>query len=145
MWCNFRRAWAIIGISAGLMAAAVFGPEYHNWVAMSLALLSSCFAAQLLWLHLAYDKGRLDAWLPRTFRLFVVINGLLCAIALSGMVVSLVLAGVRHHTLSHEGLQGNNLWIVAVWAWMCSKWTMMSAIFARRYSKLVRVPLLANG
>jgi hypothetical protein len=27
--CNWRVAWAAVGISAGLMAAAVFGPEYH--------------------------------------------------------------------------------------------------------------------
>lgn len=53
------------------------------------------------------------------------------------MVISLVIAGLKHQTLTHDGLMNTNWWIVAVWCWMTFKWTMMSAIYTRKYAKKV--------
>uniref|UniRef100_A0A1I7RUH4 Ammonium_transp domain-containing protein n=1 Tax=Bursaphelenchus xylophilus TaxID=6326 RepID=A0A1I7RUH4_BURXY len=60
---------------------------------------------------------------------------ILCVLALCGMIASLVIAGVKGQTIDHEGLQGENLWITAVWFWMTFKWTMMSAIYTRKYAR----------
>uniref|UniRef100_A0A914RSS5 Helicase ATP-binding domain-containing protein n=1 Tax=Parascaris equorum TaxID=6256 RepID=A0A914RSS5_PAREQ len=90
--------WAVVGISAGITAAAVFGIEYH--------VSCICFVRCVTW----------------------------CVLALAGMVICLTLAGVWRQSITHEGLMHENLWMTAVWCWMNSKWSMMSALYIRRYS-----------
>uniref|UniRef100_A0A915AJ79 Heme transporter hrg-1 n=1 Tax=Parascaris univalens TaxID=6257 RepID=A0A915AJ79_PARUN len=126
--------WAVVGISAGITAAAVFGIEYHNWSTTTLALLSSVAATCLLCVHLRYRKGYFDYCSRRIIVLSFVASVTWCVLALAGMVICLTLAGVWRQSITHEGLMHENLWMTAVWCWMNSKWSMMSALYIRRYS-----------
>uniref|UniRef100_A0A914VB01 Uncharacterized protein n=1 Tax=Plectus sambesii TaxID=2011161 RepID=A0A914VB01_9BILA len=143
VFCSIRVRiiWAIIGISAGIMAGAVFGVQYHNYSATTLAFISSIFATLLMLLHIWYSKGKLSYWSKAKFS-FVTISCLLVWIAaLVGMVVCLVVAGVKGQNLTHEGLQHENFWITAVWCWMTFKWSMMIWWYSRIYSRDVMNPL----
>lgn len=69
-------------------------------------------------------------------------QGLLVWIAaLAGMVVCLVIAGVKGQNLTKEDLMHENLWITAVWCWMTFKWSMMIWWYSRIYSREVMNPL----
>ncbi|VDP61422.1 unnamed protein product [Heligmosomoides polygyrus] len=57
------------------------------------------------------------------------------------MTACLIDAGVRHQTLTDEGLKGENFWITAVWFFMMAKWTSLIALFARRYRDATSIPL----
>ncbi|KAK0426631.1 hypothetical protein QR680_009816 [Steinernema hermaphroditum] len=139
---KIRIAWAILGISAGIMAGSVFAARYHNWSTTAMAFFSSVCATYLTYLHFAYHRGWASNWMPSKFRAIVVINTTLCILAFCGMVACLIIAGVRHQTITAEGLQGENLWMTAVWCWMTFKWTMMSAVYARKYASNVMTPLI---
>lgn len=69
VFCSIRVriAWAIIGISAGIMAGAVFGFRYHNISATTLAFISSIFATLLMLFHIWYHKGKLSYWSKAKF------------------------------------------------------------------------------
>uniref|UniRef100_A0A914D7D3 Uncharacterized protein n=1 Tax=Acrobeloides nanus TaxID=290746 RepID=A0A914D7D3_9BILA len=42
---KLRIGWAILGITAGLMAGTVFGFQYHNWLTLVIGYFSSVCAA----------------------------------------------------------------------------------------------------
>ncbi|KAE9553301.1 hypothetical protein FO519_003467 [Halicephalobus sp. NKZ332] len=119
------------------MAGAVFAAQYGNYVAAILAFFSSVCAGFLLYLHISYYKKWFHEWSPQKITVVIVVNWILCALGITGMVICLVVAGIRHQSLSKEDLKGTNLWICAVWCWMTFKWTMMSAIYTRKYGKEV--------
>ncbi|TKR62831.1 hypothetical protein L596_026742 [Steinernema carpocapsae] len=134
---KIRIAWSILGISAGIMAGAVFAYRYHNISTTCMAFFSSLCATFLTYLHFAYHRGWATNWTPSKFKSIVVINATLCILALCGMIICLVIAGIKHQTLTNKGLQGENLWMTAVWCWMTFKWTMMSAVYGRKYASNV--------
>lgn len=68
-------------------------------------------------------------------------DAIMCAAALTGMVGCLIAAGVKGQSISGDDLKGENLWMTAVWCWMTSKWTMMMAIYGRRYGRQYMTPL----
>ncbi|KAI1731206.1 heme-transporter, endosomal/lysosomal, heme-responsive domain-containing protein [Ditylenchus destructor] len=139
MLCSMkiRFIWAALGISAGLTAGTMFAFMYQNWMATSIAFFSSLCATYLYYIHYAYYKSWMFDWSHRKLTLIVVINTVLCLIGLAGCIVAIILAIIRGETITHEGLMGNNLWIVSVWCWMTFKWTMASAIYARQYSRKI--------
>lgn len=69
-----RIVWAIIGISAGLMAGLVFAGHYQNWSAVTMAFISSGFAALVVLLHVWYSKGRLAYWSKLRFNVIIYIS-----------------------------------------------------------------------
>jgi len=138
---NVRIAWAIIGISAGIMAGLVFAVQYHNISTTTLAFISSIFATLLTLFHFWYKKGKLAYWSKSKFAVVGYTCLLVWIAALAGMVVCMVVAGVKGQNITHEGLQGENLWMTAVWCWMTFKWSMMIWWYSRIYSKDVMNPL----
>ncbi|KAI6221928.1 Heme transporter HRG family-containing protein [Aphelenchoides fujianensis] len=136
---KLKIGWAILGITAGPMAAGVFWAQWHNYPTALLALFSAFCAAYLLYTHIAFHKKWIVDWSPARIQAAIVINTALCVLAFIGFVVCLVVAGIRH---TNVVAKGENLWLAAVWCWMTFKWTMMSALYTRRYVQSVRHPLL---
>ncbi|CAD5225124.1 unnamed protein product [Bursaphelenchus xylophilus] len=130
-----RLILAGIGIFCGILAGTCFWIMYGNVSATTLAYFSSVCAAFAFYTHWAYHKQWMLQWSSGKIKASIIINTILCVLALCGMIASLVIAGVKGQTIDHEGLQGENLWITAVWFWMTFKWTMMSAIYTRKYAR----------
>ncbi|KAK5977526.1 hypothetical protein GCK32_013135 [Trichostrongylus colubriformis] len=141
--CNMkvRIAIAIIGISAGIMAGLCFAVQYRNWSATIMAFISSVFASILLYLHLAYKKGWMVDWPHARFVCYTWAGWVCFAIGVIGMTACLVNAGVKHQTLTDQGLKGENFWITSVWFFMMAKWSSMIAVFSRRYMIATSIPL----
>lgn len=141
--CNIKVsiAIAILGISAGLLAGLCFAVQYQNWPATTMAFISAVAACALFYVHLAhYKRWNLD-WSHSRFICFVWAGWTLFAIGMTGMTACLINAGVRHQTLTEEGLKGANLWITAVWFFMLAKWTSLIAVYARRYRDAIIIAL----
>ncbi|KAI6192187.1 Heme transporter HRG family-containing protein [Aphelenchoides bicaudatus] len=139
---RIKMIWAVVGILAGLTASPTFYHGYQNYAAASLAIFSSVCAAYLFYTHLAYHKQWFVNWSTTRVRVAVVLNALICVFAFIGMVVCLTVAGIRRQGILDKG---NNLWIAAVWCWMTWKWSMMSAIYTRRYAQNVMHPLIVHS
>ncbi|WKY15584.1 hypothetical protein Q1695_000788 [Nippostrongylus brasiliensis] len=141
--CNIKVniAIAILGISAGVMAGLCFAIQYQNWSATIMAFISGIAAAVLLHLHLAYLKGWMVDWPNARFVCLIWAGWVFFIIGLIGLTACLIDAGVRHQTLTEQGLKGENLWITAVWFFMMAKWTSLIALFARRYRDATTIPL----
>ena len=71
---KFKIAWAIIGISAGIMAGAVFAGQYQNYAATAIAFFSSICAGFLLYLHIAYMKKWFHQWSHQKVTAVIVIS-----------------------------------------------------------------------
>lgn len=141
--CNIKVniAIAILGISAGVMAGLCFAIQYQNWSATIMAFISGLAATILLHLHLAYLKGWMIDWPQARFTCLIWAGWVFFFIGAIGMTACLIDAGVRHQTLTDEGLKGENFWITAVWFFMMAKWTSLIALFARRYRDATSIPL----
>jgi len=139
---KIKIIWAILGVIAGLTASPTFFHMYQNYLAASLAVFSSFCAGYLVYTHWAYHKKWIIDWSTTRVKAVIAINAIICILGYSGMIVCLVVAGIRHQGILDKG---NNLWIAAVWCWMTGKWTMMSAIYTRRYVQNVMHPLIVHS
>uniref|UniRef100_A0A0N5BLZ2 Heme transporter hrg-1 n=1 Tax=Strongyloides papillosus TaxID=174720 RepID=A0A0N5BLZ2_STREA len=139
---KIRLIWAALGISAGLMAGPIFEVRFQNHAVLVIALLSSVAASLLFYIHLSYHKRNIWNWNFKTIKFIIYSNTILCILSLLGCVSCLIIAGVNGETVTSEGLKGNNRWMMAVWLWMTFKWTMMIAIYTRKYFKKVIGSLL---
>lgn len=79
MHCNMKLkiGWAILGITAGIMAGGVFIAQYKNYSAGLMAFFSSLCATELLYLHIAYSKKWFHQWTPSKISAFIVISKLI--------------------------------------------------------------------
>ncbi|VDM74403.1 unnamed protein product [Strongylus vulgaris] len=139
-------AIAILGMIAGYSAALCFGIQYHNFSATTMAFISGVAATVLLYMHLAFKKGKMIDWPRARFTCYLWAGWVTFVIAVIGLTASLIYAGVNHQTLTtkdqiFEGLQGENFWITSVWFFMLAKWTSMIGIFAKRYLNATLIPL----
>ncbi|GMR32549.1 hypothetical protein PMAYCL1PPCAC_02744, partial [Pristionchus mayeri] len=134
--------FAILGISAGLMAGSWFAIGYHNISTAIMAFTSAFFASLSLYMHWAYKKNWMVSWSESSFNAIFYINVILFIFSSAGMVVCMVIAGINHQGLTHDELMGENLWMTAVWCFMTAKWTGMSAYYARSYSSHLMAPLV---
>ncbi|KJH49814.1 hypothetical protein DICVIV_04067 [Dictyocaulus viviparus] len=141
--CNtkVRIAIAILGISAGLMAGCCFAVQYQNWPATTMAFLSAVAASVVLYVHLAYSNGWIHDWSRAQFKYFIWGGWTFFVVGMIGMICSLINAGVKHQTLTANGLKGGNFWITAVWFFMLAKWTSLIAIYTRQYMDIITIPL----
>ncbi|KAJ1347960.1 hypothetical protein KIN20_003152 [Parelaphostrongylus tenuis] len=141
--CNTKVsiAIAILGISAGLLAGLFFAIQYQNWPATTIAFMSSVAASVLFYVHLSYSKGWILEWPPSRFTCLIWGGWMCFAIGMIGMTACLINAGVRHQTLTTEGLKGANFWITSVWFFMLAKWTSLIALYSRRYRDATTIPL----
>uniref|UniRef100_A0AC34F5Y9 Uncharacterized protein n=1 Tax=Panagrolaimus sp. ES5 TaxID=591445 RepID=A0AC34F5Y9_9BILA len=105
---KFKIIWACLGISAGILAGGTFAAEYKNYVAASIAFFSSICAGYLLYIHISYHKRHFHSWPQQNITAIIIINWILAALGLIGMVISLVIAGLKHQTLTHDGLMNTN-------------------------------------
>uniref|UniRef100_A0A0N4ZWX5 Heme transporter hrg-1 n=1 Tax=Parastrongyloides trichosuri TaxID=131310 RepID=A0A0N4ZWX5_PARTI len=142
---KIQLIWAIVGISAGLMAGPIFEVRYQNHAVLIIALASSVAASFLFFVHWSYYKKYLWKWDRKKIQFIIYLNAILCALCLIGCVACLIIAGINGETLSTEGLKGNNRWMMAVWLWMNFKWTMMIAIYTRKYSQKISGALLYSN
>ncbi|KAI6172975.1 Heme transporter HRG family-containing protein [Aphelenchoides besseyi] len=137
--------WAILGITAGPVAGSMFWMQYHNYSAAIMAFFSSICASYLLYTHIAFHKSWIIDWSSTRIRVIIVVNTVLCVLAFASMIVCLTIAGIRRTPIAAKGV---NLWLTSVWLWMTFKlifdfiWTMMSALYTRRYAQNVMHPLL---
>uniref|UniRef100_A0A0K0EHS5 Heme transporter hrg-1 n=1 Tax=Strongyloides stercoralis TaxID=6248 RepID=A0A0K0EHS5_STRER len=136
---KIRLIWAVIGISAGLMAGPIFEVRYHNHAVLIIALASSIAASFLFYIHLSYHKRNIWNWNSKSIQLIIYLNTVLCVLFLLSCITCLVIASINKETLTTDGLKGNNRWMMAVWFWMNFKWTMMIAIYTRKYSQKINI------
>jgi hypothetical protein len=132
MLCSMkiRMAYSILGILLGIIAGAAFAIMFQNYVCAAVAVFSSLCALFLTYIHFAYHRSWMFEWSPVSCKLIVIINAILSVLALAGMTICLVLAGIRR-----QAPDGNSLWVVSVWCWMTFKWTMMAAVYTNRYAR----------
>ncbi|XGW34836.1 hypothetical protein V3C99_018684 [Haemonchus contortus] len=134
--CNIKVsiALAILGISAGIMAGLCFAIQYHNWSATTMAFTSAVAASILLYVHVAYKKGWMLEWPHARFNCFTCGGWVFFVIGIVGMVACFLSAGIKHQTLTEEGLKGENFWMTSIWFFMMAKWASLVAVFSRRYT-----------
>lgn len=71
------------------------------------------------------------------------LDAIISIIAMTTMIIFLTWATVVSEPLISKG---NNKWMIAVWSWMTSKWSMASSVYLYRYSRKVMMPILdVNG
>ncbi|CAJ0558989.1 unnamed protein product, partial [Mesorhabditis spiculigera] len=99
---NVLLTISIIGITAGVMAGAMFGGQYHNVSTCIMAFISAGFATYVSYMHIAYKKNWMLHWSSAKFTASFWIGLLTFIASFIGMIGCLVAAGIKKQGLTHD-------------------------------------------